>query len=145
MHTLSFMYSCIHVAFFICLCEIWKHSLVISIRPSSPQNYISSLPEIVRINRFNNHDTMSNYHQCYSPLHKITAMNLMSVCFSINFGTLMNETLGKKHHKLTSVIPSKSHMWCDQAKSVGSRKYWFWDIAKQRKYFLLFPFVLETL
>ena len=36
-------------------------------------------------------------------------------------------------------------MWCDQAKSVGSRKYWFWDIAKQRKYSLLFPFVLETL
>ena len=28
-------------------------------------------------------------------------------------------------------------MWCDQAKSVGSRKYWFWDMAKQRKYFLL--------
>ena len=37
------------------------------------------------------------------------------------------------------------NMWCDQAKSVGSRKYWFWDIAKQTKYFLLFPSVLETL
>ena len=43
------------------------------------------------------------------------------------------------------VLLTNSHMWCDQAKSVGSRKYWLWDIAKQRKYFLLFPFVLETL
>ena len=47
---------------------------------------------------------------------------------------------GKSHIENTGY-----YMWCDQAKSVGSRKYWFWDIAKQRKYFLLFPFVLETL
>ena len=44
-----------------------------------------------------------------------------------------------------SNLSKTSNMWCDQAKSVGSRKYWFWDIAKQRKYFLLFPLVLETL
>ena len=48
-------------------------------------------------------------------------------------------------HETTVYYVSSTHMWCDQAKSVGSQKYWLWDIAKQRKYFLLFPFVLETL
>ena len=30
-------------------------------------------------------------------------------------------------------------MWCDQAESVGSRTYWFWDTAKQRDQYSYFP------
>ena len=56
-------------------------------------------------------------------------------------GILWCKYLGRDSENVSPI----EKMWCDQAKSVGSRKYWFWDIAKQRKYFLLFPFVLETL
>ena len=74
------------------------------------------------------------------------------ICFTIIVNWQLLHKGGEKTHSAAAdygfeVNPSNIHanMWCDQAKSVGSRKYWFWDIAKQSKYFLLFPFVLETL
>ena len=42
-----------------------------------------------------------------------------------------------------SQIPLR--MWCDHAKWVLPRKYWFWDIAKQQRKFPLFSEVLQNL
>ena len=37
------------------------------------------------------------------------------------------------------------HTWCDQAKSVVTRKYWLWVTAKQRKQYSLFIIVFATI
>ena len=59
----------------------------------------------------------------------------------------------RKHKRNAIHCWCKSHnapwlevnMWCDQAKWVGTRKYWFWDIGKQSGLVSLFPFVFATL
>ena len=44
-------------------------------------------------------------------------------------------------HRIRYFYFSVTHMWCDQAKWVGTRYYWFWDIANnsiQFSFLLLF-------